>query len=736
MKKVLFTATVDSHILQFHIPYLKMFKDNGYEVHVATNGTEEIPYCDVKHVVSFERNPIKANNLKAIKQLKKIINEEKFDIIHCHTPMGSVVTRIAAKKARKNGTKVIYTAHGFHFFKGAPILNWLIFYPIEKYLSRYTDCLITINQEDYDIAKKKFKAKQTELIHGVGVDENKFNFEMSDEEKHELRKSLGLKDDDFVLIQVGELNKNKNQIMSINAMRELVKENSNIHLLLVGQGVLEDFYRNKIEEYGLQNNIHMLGYRDDVPKLMKVSNLGISASQREGLGLNVIEAILSGIPVIAKENRGHKEIIEDNCNGYIINNESELINKVITLKKNEKLYNEIKENSRKTVEKFTLESVIDFVHDIYKKVLGLEEEIRVLHILNKLDMGGTENFIMNVYRNVDRTKIQFDFLVHGVGTFDEEVKSLGGKIFCLSGYVNSIGIRKYKKELTEFIKSHDYKIIHSHVDQTSGLILEVVKENSNAICLAHSHSISNYNNFVIKIYKKILQKKLNKYADIRFACSKEAGKWLYGKNPFIVINNAIDTKKYIYNDNIRNKIRKELEIKNDEFVIGHIGRFESVKNHKFLIDLFKEYNQINTNSKLLLLGNGSLFNQIKEYAEIQGLKNNVIFLGEKKDAYKYYNAMDIFIFPSYKEGLGIVSIEAQANGLTVVSSTGVSKETAVTNNTCFMDLKDIKEWINKIQDISIQNKNRDVKIQDDYNIECTVQKITKIYEEGVKKYES
>ena len=155
-KKVLFTATVDSHILHFHIPYLKLFKEKGYEVHVATNGNEEIPYCDKKHVISFERSPLKLNNLKAIGQLRKIINEENFDIIHCHTPMGSVVTRLAAKKARKKGTRVIYTAHGFHFYKGAPKLNWFLFYPVEKYLSKYTDTLITINKEDYDLAKRKF----------------------------------------------------------------------------------------------------------------------------------------------------------------------------------------------------------------------------------------------------------------------------------------------------------------------------------------------------------------------------------------------------------------------------------------------------------------------------------------------------------------------------------------------------------------------------------------------------
>jgi glycosyltransferase EpsD len=182
MKKVLFTATVDSHILQFHLPFLKMFKENGYEVHVATNGNEKIPYCDVKHVVSFERSPIKINNLKAIKQLKKICEKEKFDIIHTHTLMGSVVTRLAAKKARrKYNTRIIYTAHGFHFFKGAPIKNWILFYPVEKYLAKYTDTLITINQEDYELAKMKFnkRCKDIQFVPGVGIDEKKFDFEMT-----------------------------------------------------------------------------------------------------------------------------------------------------------------------------------------------------------------------------------------------------------------------------------------------------------------------------------------------------------------------------------------------------------------------------------------------------------------------------------------------------------------------------------------------------------------------------
>ena len=309
MKKVLFTATVDSHILHFHIPYLKMFKENGYEVHVATSEDGEIPYCDVKHRVSFERSPIKINNLNAIKQLKKIIGEEKFDIIHCHTPMGGVVTRLAARTARKNGTRVIYTAHGFHFYKGAPLLNWLVYYPIEKFLSRYTDTLITINQEDYDIAKKKFHAKETKLVHGVGVDKSRFDYTMAPEEKKAYRESVGVGENDFVVIQVGELNENKNQLMSIEALRKLVHEKPDTKLLLVGTGKLKDFYKRKIEEYSLNNNIFELGYRKDIPQLLKISNLCISTSKREGLPVNIIEAQMSGLPVVATDCRGNRDLV-------------------------------------------------------------------------------------------------------------------------------------------------------------------------------------------------------------------------------------------------------------------------------------------------------------------------------------------------------------------------------------------------------------------------------------------
>lgn len=328
MKKVLFTATVDSHILHFHIPYLKMFKEKGYEVHVATNGTQEIPYCDIKHIISFERSPIKWRNLKAIKKLKKIIDKEKFEIIHCHTPMGSVVTRIAAKKARKKGTRVIYTAHGFHFYKGAPLLNWLIFYPVEKYLAKYTDCLITINQEDYNLAKKKFNTKQIELIHGVGVDKSKFDIEITKEEKHALKKSLGLKEQDFIIIYVAELSKRKNQGMLIKTTKELIEEGKkNIKVLLPGEDYINGYYQKMAKDLRVEENIKFLGYRKDIPKLLKISDLYVSTSKQEGLPVNIIEAMFSGLPIVATNCRGNRDLVK-NC----IDDISQLKNRINNIK--------------------------------------------------------------------------------------------------------------------------------------------------------------------------------------------------------------------------------------------------------------------------------------------------------------------------------------------------------------------------------------------------------------------
>lgn len=375
MKKVLFTATVDSHIELFHIPFLKYFKEAGYEVHVATNSDCKIPYCDKKIKIPFERNPFRVNNLKAIKMLKKIIEKEQYDIIHTHTPMGSAVTRLAAQKSRKkNHTRVIYTAHGFHFYQGAPILNWLLFYPVEKYLSKYTDTLILINQEDYQLAKKKFKkCPDIHYVPGVGMDEKKLSFIIDNEERKKVRASLELNENDFVIIFSAEINKNKNQKWLVTTLKDLIEKNPNIHLLLPERDNLKGQLAAYIKEIGLEENVHLLGFRRDIAKLLKIADLAVSSSKREGLPVNIMEAMYVGLPLVVSSCRGNKDLVEDGINGYVcpLGDTKRFQEKVEILYKNKDQYEIFASASKKKVKPYLLDSIMDVMKKIYEG--GLDE---------------------------------------------------------------------------------------------------------------------------------------------------------------------------------------------------------------------------------------------------------------------------------------------------------------------------------------------------------------------------
>ena len=321
--------------------------------------------------IQFERSPIKRNNIKAYKQLKEIIKKEDYDIIHCNTPMGGVLTRLVKRNNKNIKAKIIYTAHGFHFYKGAPILNWMVYYPIEKYLSKYTDCLVTINKEDYNLAKEKFYSKEIIFTHGVGVNKEKFNLNMSKEETEKYRKELGIKKDDFVIIYVGELNKNKNHFMLLLAIKDLVSKHNNIKLILPGNGPLSEKYEDWIKKNNLENNIKLLGYRRDIPQLMKISNIAVSTSRREGLPVNVIESMISGLPDIVTNCRGNRELIKNGENGYIVelDNINDLKKNILELYENSELRLKMGKKSVNIVKPYLLENVINELEKVYEKYL-------------------------------------------------------------------------------------------------------------------------------------------------------------------------------------------------------------------------------------------------------------------------------------------------------------------------------------------------------------------------------
>lgn len=321
MTKILLIATVQSHICQFHRPLAAMLHEQGCVLHVAArnnlaekNGLK-LDFAEQVFDVPFQRSPFSPKNLKAYRQLKRIIAEGGYDVIHCNTPVGGVLGRLAAQKARRRGAKVFYTAHGFHFYQGAPKKNWLIWYPVEKLMCRYTDKLITINEEDFRLAQRKFPMDVCH-IHGVGVSTQRYHLH-STEEEMQLRRRENLSANDFVVLCTGELNGNKDQQTLIHAAQLCRDKIPELKVLLAGNGPLKDSLQELIQKNSAEEQIRLLGYRTDLEQVVPTADVIVSCSHREGLGLNLIEGMLCGKPVIAAENRGHRELVAEGVTGFL-----------------------------------------------------------------------------------------------------------------------------------------------------------------------------------------------------------------------------------------------------------------------------------------------------------------------------------------------------------------------------------------------------------------------------------
>lgn len=318
--KYLYVATVLSHICQFHLPHMKKLKENGHTIHVAAHDNLSVKnglslkYADEFFEVPFERSPFNPKNIHAFSVLYKVINQNDYDVIICNTPVGGVLTRLGSIKTRKKGTRVVYIAHGFHFYKGASKKNWLVFYPLERALSHMNDTLVTINEEDYQLAKEHFSCNVTH-IHGIGVDAERYH-PVSKEKQVEWRNAHGYYEDDFLILCTGELNDNKNQKALISAAALLKSKKKNVKILLAGNGPNEQTLRDLIQMGSLGNMVDLLGYRTDLETILPSVDLVVSCSYREGMPLNIIEAMLCGKPVVASINRGHKELISNGENGY------------------------------------------------------------------------------------------------------------------------------------------------------------------------------------------------------------------------------------------------------------------------------------------------------------------------------------------------------------------------------------------------------------------------------------
>lgn len=386
-KKILYITTISGFLPQFESGDVRIAKELGYSVYYASNFDNPIYTIPENY---FESNDIKCyrtqitkspihliKNWKAISKLRRIIDEENIDIIHCHNPMGGVVARLAAKMS-KSHPYVIYTAHGLHFYKGAPFINWLLYYPVEKLLAHYTDMIIAINQEDYQFVKKHFTLKKggmCEIIHGVGVDIHRFA--PKPEIRKSKRKELEIPDDAFHIVTAAELNKNKNQRVIIEALSQI--PNTNIYYSLCGKGRTALKLEKLIKKKNLEERVRIWGYRTDMDEILQTADLFAFPSIREGLGVAAIEALSCGVPLVVSDNRGTREYARNNLNSIVCNaKDIGAFRKAIERLAGKKdVAEDLKNNCRNSIRRFSREKTESIMRSVYsyadKKVKEKEE---------------------------------------------------------------------------------------------------------------------------------------------------------------------------------------------------------------------------------------------------------------------------------------------------------------------------------------------------------------------------
>lgn len=368
-KKILIVSTTDNMIGNFMIPHIKQMQELGAEVHCACN-KRGFQFDQVKeetgaimHDIYLTRFPFNPKLIKGYNALKRLVKQNGYDLISCMQPVGGFMGRMIAKKFK---LPCLYTAHGFHFYEGAPLKNRLIYKTIEKYCSKYTDILVTMNEEDFQ-ASKKMKAKKTFKINGIGVDLSKYK---SDDNfsKAEFKKSLSLNEDDFVIVSVGELNKNKNTLHLIDAVKNIEAEN--VKYLICGEGPLKQAYEDKIKELDLAHRVKVLGFRRDVPKILNSADVFVMPSYREGLSKAMMEAMAYGLPVVASKIRGNTDLIGDNEGGILLAPEDTqgFTDALKSLSTNKSMCDHYSFRNKEYIKNFSIETVLQQMKNIYEEI--------------------------------------------------------------------------------------------------------------------------------------------------------------------------------------------------------------------------------------------------------------------------------------------------------------------------------------------------------------------------------
>lgn len=376
MKKILIVTSTYYFIRAFLIPHIRHLTQSGYIVHVASAPDNSIiPYVRKQIDIPVERTPFSHNNLKAIKILSDQILLEKYDLLHCHTPMGAYVARMAVKKNKGHlDTKIIYTAHGFHFFKGAPLGNWALYYTAEKYLSRYTDAIITINQEDKEAARTCFPRIPYQYnLPGIGYDKEHIG-DIRSLDKAAVRRQLKLGKGDFVLLYIAGFYKGKNHDFLLSLLPAILRQIPDCKMLFLGNGPLLEHARRSVHRMKIEQSVIFAGYQSQIGPYLKAADVGVSSSLREGLPLNIIEEMYAALPIVATRIRGHIDLVEHGSNGYLydVNDKSAFLNCITHLYRDPHTRSVMGEKAYSGIEKYDISNILPRISEIYDNILRMK----------------------------------------------------------------------------------------------------------------------------------------------------------------------------------------------------------------------------------------------------------------------------------------------------------------------------------------------------------------------------
>lgn len=647
-------------------------------------------------VVIHKIIPRNKNYKEHLNQLKELYVNDKFDYIHYSLMSFSWFEPITLAK-KYSDAKIIVHSHNGGFGKNVS-LKTRILHKIGKFKVRNINFYRVACGEQ--AGRWMFDGHNFEIFQN-GIDIEKFSFKK--EYREEIRKRYNIKETTTVIGLIGKLEEQKNHNFLLDIFYEYRKRNVDSKLLLIGEGSLQKQLENKAKNLNFLDDIIFTGKVLDSYKFYSAFDIFVMPSLYEGLSIALVEAQVNGLKCYTSDGVDRSSNITGNVEFLSLTEGAEKWADCILDSNNTR----DEEVARKIPEEFNEKKSYCKVYEYFQR----NNVIRILQWGMTPHYGGVEAVVMNLYRNINLSKVQFDFLTAHDGKIacEKEIEEKGGKIYRVTYGIRE-NIVKYFKELDIFLKAHPEIVgIHMHscfMDYVVPIIM--AKKNGIKIRIYHSHNSGDMysrENIIKKLLRKMNRFLVVKNSTKLYACSKKAGEYMFGKHEFEVLNNGIQISKFDYNEDIRKKYRNEMNL-NDKIVVGFVGRLQFQKNPIFSLKVFNKLYKINKNYYMLIIGTGDKREEMEHFIKENNIEKNVEFLGHRSDVENLYQDMDIFLLPSIFEGLGLVLIEAQTSGLTCFASNVIPEETKITENMHYLSLNDTaKQWAEQI-DNTIKNRQK------------------------------